>query len=42
MKKVNRDILRLFDFTPGMDIDEKPPLLTFKDVEKNIKEEELI
>jgi formate dehydrogenase subunit beta len=41
MKKVNKDILRLFDFIPGMDPGAKPPLLTFKNVEKNIKEEEL-
>ena len=41
MKKVNKDILRLFDFVPGMDAGAKPPLLTFKNVEKNIKEEEL-
>jgi succinate dehydrogenase/fumarate reductase-like Fe-S protein len=41
MKKVNKDILRLFDFVPGMDTGAKPPLLTFKNVEKNIKEEEL-
>jgi formate dehydrogenase subunit beta len=42
MKKVNKDILKLFDFVPGTSIDAKPPLLTFKNVEKNIKEEELI
>ena len=42
MKKVNKEILRLFDFTPGMDAKAKPPLLTFKNVEKNIKEEELV
>lgn len=42
MKKVNKEILRLFDYTPGMDAQAKPPLLTFKNVEKNIKEEELI
>lgn len=42
MKKMNREILRLFDYIPGMDINAKPPLLTFKNIEKNIKEEELI
>ena len=41
MKKVNKDILRLFDFVPGIDTGAKAPLLTFKNVEKNIKEEEL-
>ncbi|MHB1254150.1 MAG: 4Fe-4S dicluster domain-containing protein [Candidatus Humimicrobiaceae bacterium] len=42
MKKMNQEIERLFDFVPGMNISEKPPLLTYKQVEKNIKEEELI
>ncbi|MBM3704940.1 MAG: 4Fe-4S ferredoxin [Actinobacteria bacterium] len=41
MKKVNKEILRLFDYVPGMDSQARPPLLTFKNVEKNIKEEEL-
>ncbi|MCX6347496.1 MAG: 4Fe-4S dicluster domain-containing protein [Actinobacteria bacterium] len=42
MKKVNKDVLKLFNYRPGYNLDEKPPLLTFKNVEKNIKEEELI
>ncbi|MHB1376710.1 MAG: 4Fe-4S dicluster domain-containing protein [Candidatus Humimicrobiaceae bacterium] len=42
MKKVNKDVLKLFNYRPGFNLDEKPPLLTFKNVEKNIKEEELI
>jgi len=42
MKKINKDVLKLFNYRPGFNPDEKPPLLTFKNVEKNIKEEELI
>lgn len=42
MKKVNKEIDRLFNFKPGISIDEKPPLLTFKNIEKNINEEKLI
>jgi formate dehydrogenase (coenzyme F420) beta subunit len=42
MKKMNQDIERLFDFTAGMDVSQKTPLLTFKTIEANIKEEELI
>lgn len=42
MKKINKDVLKLFNYRPGFNLDEKPPLLTFKNVEKNIKEEELI
>ncbi len=42
MKKMNREILRLFDYIPGMDIETKPPLLTYKNIEKNIDEEELV
>lgn len=42
MKKMNKEINRLFGFIPGLSIDSKPPLLTFKNIEKNIKEEELI
>jgi hypothetical protein len=41
MKKMNQDIERLFDYC-GMDVSQKPPLLTFQDIEANIKEEELI
>jgi len=42
MKKMNQQIEKLFDFVPGMEADAKPPLLTYKTVEKNIEEEELI
>ncbi|MCL4415457.1 MAG: 4Fe-4S dicluster domain-containing protein, partial [Actinobacteria bacterium] len=42
MKKMNKEINRLFGFVPGLSLDSKPPLLTFKNIEKNIKEEELI
>lgn len=42
MKKMNKEINKLFGFVPGLAIDSKPPLLTFKNIEKNIKEEELI
>lgn len=42
MKKMNQDIERLFDFTAGMDVSQKTPLLTYKTIEANIKEEELI
>ncbi|MCL5771548.1 MAG: 4Fe-4S dicluster domain-containing protein [Actinobacteria bacterium] len=42
MKKVNQIILKLFDYRPGLILDMKPPLLTFKNVEQNIKDEELI
>ncbi len=42
MKKVNKDILKLFDYRPGYDFGLKPPFLTFKKVEDNIKEENLI
>ena len=42
MKKVNKDILKLFGFRPGYSKDAKPPLMTFKNVEENIKEENLV
>ena len=42
MKKVNKEIARLFNFKPGVSIDKKPPLLTFTNIEENIKEEKLI
>jgi len=42
MKKVNKEIYRLFNFKPGISIDSKPPLLTFKNIEENINEEKLI
>ncbi len=42
MKKSNRIIERLFDYKTGEKIEARPPLLTFKDVEKNIKEDKLI
>jgi len=42
MKKVNKEIERLFDYKPGLNIESKPPLLTFEKIEERIKEEELI
>ncbi|MHB1346352.1 MAG: 4Fe-4S dicluster domain-containing protein [Candidatus Humimicrobiaceae bacterium] len=42
MKKVNKEIGRMFNFKPGVNIDAKPPLLTFKNIEENIKEEKLV
>jgi ferredoxin len=42
MKKMNKEIKRIFGYVPGLSIESKPPLLTFKNIEKNIKEEELI
>ena len=41
MKKSAQIIERLFDYRAGLKPDKKPPLLTFKDVEQNIKEENL-
>lgn len=41
MKKMNQIIGDIFDYEAGMDIEAKPPLLTYKTLEKNIKEEEL-
>ncbi|MDZ7838058.1 MAG: 4Fe-4S dicluster domain-containing protein [Actinomycetota bacterium] len=41
MKKMNQIIGQLFDFEAGMDMEAKPPLLTYNTLEKNIKEEEL-
>ena len=42
MKKVNKEIGRMFNFKPGVNIDARPPLLTFKNIEENIKEEKLV
>ncbi|MGM0366527.1 MAG: 4Fe-4S dicluster domain-containing protein [Actinomycetota bacterium] len=42
MKKMNQQIEELFGFVPGTDAEKKPPLLTYKTVEENIEEEELI
>lgn len=42
MKKMNQQIEKLFEYKSGMDAESKPPLLTYKTVEKNIEEEELI
>lgn len=42
MKKMSAEIERLFGFTPGMDSQAKPPLLTYKTEEENIEGEELI
>ena len=39
MKKSGQIIEKLFDYRTGEKIDKRPPLLTFKDVEKNIKED---
>jgi len=41
MKKSAQIVERLFDYKAGQEIDKKPPFLTFKDVEQNIKEENL-
>jgi len=29
-KKVEKDLLELFDYTAGIDIEQKPPLTTYK------------
>ena len=42
MKKSAQIIERLFEYRAGEDFKKRPPLLTFKDVEKNIKEEKLV
>ena len=42
MKKSAQITERLFEYTAGEDYKKRPPYLTFKDVEKNIKEEKLI
>jgi len=42
MKKSGQIIERLFEYKTGEKIDKRPPLLTFKDVEKNIKEDKLV
>ena len=42
MKKSSQIIERLFDYRTGEKIEVRPPLLTFKDVEKNIKEDKLV
>jgi len=42
MKKVNKEIERLFDYKPGLKIESKPPLLTFKKIEENIKEDKIV
>ncbi len=42
MKKSGQIIEKLFDYRAGETIEAKPPLLTFKDVEKNIKEDKLV
>ncbi len=40
-KKINMDMLELFDYTPGVRPDDKPPLSTFKVEEEKIEEHEL-
>jgi len=42
MRKMNNVVAKLFDYKAGMDIQQKPPLLTYKNIEKNITEEELV
>ncbi|MFC2145594.1 4Fe-4S dicluster domain-containing protein [Actinomycetota bacterium] len=42
MKKSAQITERLFEYKAGEDFKRRPPFLTFKDVEKNIKEEKLI
>lgn len=42
MKKSGQIIEKLFEYKAGEKIDERPPLLTFKDVEKNIEEDKLV
>jgi len=42
MKKSGQIIERLFDYRTGEDPKKRPPLLTFKDVEENIKEEKIV
>ena len=40
-KKINMDMLELFDYVPGVKPDDKPPLFTFKVEEEKIEEHEL-
>ena len=40
-KKINMDMLDLFDYVPGIVCEDKPPLYTFKVEEKKIEEHEL-
>jgi ferredoxin len=40
-KKINMDMLDLFDYAPGIACDDKPPLYTFKVEEEKIGEHEL-
>lgn len=42
MKKVNKEIEKLFEYRAGLEIESKPPLLTFNKIEKHIKEEKII
>ncbi|MCJ7666552.1 MAG: 4Fe-4S dicluster domain-containing protein [Actinobacteria bacterium] len=42
MKKSSQIIERLFEYRAGEDLKKRAPLLTFKDVEKNIEEEKLL
>lgn len=42
MKKSAQITERLFEYRAGEDFKKRPPYLTFKDVEKNIKEEKLV
>jgi ferredoxin len=40
-KKINMDMLELFDYVPGIKCEDKPPLYTFKVEEEKIEEHEL-
>ncbi len=40
-KKINMDMKELFDYAPGVNPDDKPPLYTFKVEEEKIEEHEL-
>lgn len=40
-KKINYDMKELFDYETGINIDDKPPMYTFKVIEEKIKEHEL-
>jgi coenzyme F420-reducing hydrogenase beta subunit len=40
-KKINMDMLELFDYVPGVNPEDKPPLSTFKVEEEKIEEHEL-
>ncbi|MFQ5901687.1 MAG: 4Fe-4S dicluster domain-containing protein, partial [Thermodesulfobacteriota bacterium] len=35
-KKLGKEVLELFSYTTGIDVEEKPPLMTFREVEEKI------